>query len=176
MTHPKVSSVFPARAAAPTFDLLQSVLAAIQRASKQLERDVEPNDRASRDFLKSLRLAAYSISFKFRELRAAGLGAELARYAAIILDAVEPRVSEGVLECAPCKVHACVGYILVESCSNYTHSWTYTVLALSRVYTITSTPSVTPWGVWPTTPPPTNPSLMSSASPIPPPAMTSISA
>lgn len=118
MTHSNVFVTSRVRAAPPALDLLQSVLAVIQRASKELEHDVEPNDRALRDFLKSLRLAAYSISFKFREMRAAGLEAELARYATVILDAVETRVSEGVLEWALYKKDACVGFILVDSFPN----------------------------------------------------------
>lgn len=88
-------------------DLLPSVLAAIQRASKVLERDVNKDDRALLDGFNFLGLAASSLSLKLSMLRDAGLDAKLAAYALEILEAVEVSVCEEVLECAPSEVCAC---------------------------------------------------------------------
>jgi hypothetical protein len=107
MTHSKALALSPVRATAPAMDLLPSVLTVIQRASKKLKHDVK-NDRASCDFYRRLQTATYSICSKYRDLRAAGLDADLENYTAVILDAVEEavevKVCEGVLKRTTWKV------------------------------------------------------------------------
>lgn len=85
-----------------------SVLAAIQRASKVLRRDVKKDDKAWRNFLMLLQTAAYSTWSILRDLRAIGLDAELVVYTADILDAVEVITCEEILESASCQVCPCV--------------------------------------------------------------------
>lgn len=85
----------------PELELVPQVLIVIQRATKLLERGMVKDDRALRDFLRSLRTAAYSISSIFRDQCDAGLEAKLVKYAVAILNAVESSVKVFAFFCFP---------------------------------------------------------------------------
>lgn len=118
MTHPKASA--RGHTARATLELLPSVLVVIQRASRVLEQDLARDDRPARDFLRSLRTAAYSISSIFRELRDTGLDRELEEYAVALLDAVEASLDTEALGRAAWKV--CISLNRIALCTKSTDS------------------------------------------------------
>jgi hypothetical protein len=85
-------------------DLLLLVLPTVQIITKSLESTLIREERSSREFLRTLRNAAFSLSFILQALKSAGFTVELVEYADRIMQCLEDVFDDSVTKLVAVKV------------------------------------------------------------------------